>query len=520
MSASNSRLTPRQKMINLMYIVFLAMVALNVSSDVLSGFKHVEDALDASNRGVKARNEKIYNSFVELNEQNPEKAGQWFNRAEDARRQSYDLYMLIDSLKREIVIQADGEEGDVNDIKNRENIEAVNYVMLSPLMHGGQTLRESVDQCREALVAHVPSSDSKVIIDYLSTEVPENAITTGRTWESSIFENIPVSAAITILTKMQGDILNAEGEALQSLMQSVDRGDVRVNQLEAFVIPYSRNVMRGSQYEANIVMAAIDSTQTPAIYVDGKLLEGGEAGKYSVVTTREGIQTLEGYLEVSKPDGTKEQLPFSTDYFVSEPIATVSNTMMNVMYAGIENPLSISVPGIASSQVSASMTNGVLTRTANGWVAKPTKVDEDAVITVTATQNGRSMTVSQSTFRVRRLPDPTPYIAYKDASGNVQRFKGGRPISKAALLQAGGVKAAIDDGLLNVEFTVKSFRIDIFDSMGNDIPEDSNTSEFSQRQKDALRRLQKGKKFFITRVKAVGPDGIERTLSPIEVIVN
>ena len=108
----------------------------------------------------------------------------------------------------------------------------------------------------------------------------------------------------------------------------------------------------------------------------------------------------------------------------------------------------------------------------------------------------------------------------KDAFGNVQRFKGGAPISKAALLSAGGVKAAIDDGLLNVEFAVKSFRIDIFDSMGNDIPEDSNSSEFSQRQKDALRRLQKGKKFFITRVKAVGPDGIERTLSPIEVIVN
>jgi gliding motility-associated protein GldM len=128
--------------------------------------------------------------------------------------------------------------------------------------------------------------------------------------------------------------------------------------------------------------------------------------------------------------------------------------------------------------------------------------------------------VSQSTFRVRRLPDPTPYILYKDASGNTQQYKGGAPISKNALLAAGGLRAAIDDGLLNVEFTVKSFRIDIFDSMGNDIPEDSQSSAFSERQLTALRRLQKGKKCFITRVKAVGPDGLERTLSPIEVIIN
>ncbi len=520
MSASNSRLSPRQKMINLMYIVFLAMMALNISSDVLSGFKHVEDALDASNRGVQARNEKLYAEFDAMHTQNAEKSGLWFSRAQDARSRSAQLVQMIDSLKLRIVRYADGEKGDVANIKNRENLESVNYIMLSPLTHGAETLRNALDEYRETLVSYLPPADARIIAVTLSTEVPENAMGSENSWESAMFENIPVSAAITILAKIQGDVLNAEGEALTSLMQSVDRGDVRVNQLSAFVIPNSRNVMRGSSYEAQIVMAAIDTTRTPDIYVGGKLLEASKGGHYSVVTSREGIQTLEGYLEVSRPDGSSEQLPFSSNYFVSEPIATVSNTMMNVMYAGIENPLSISVPGIASSQISATMTNGTLTRKGNGWVAKPARVGEDAVIHVTATQGGRSMTVSQMTFRVRRLPDPTPYLIYKDASGNAQHYRGGAPISKNALLAAGGLRAAIDDGLLNVEFTVKSFRLDIFDSMGNDIPEDSQTAQFSERQLTALRRLQKGKKFFITRVKAIGPDGIERTLSPIEVIVN
>ncbi len=520
MSASNNRQTPRQKMINLMYIVFLAMLALNVSSDVLSGFKHVEDALTTSNRGVQARNEKLYGEFAALHDQNAEKAGLWFDRARDARRRSTELCALIDSLKLRIVRYADGEDGDVSHIRNPENLEAVNFIMLSPLTDGAGTLRKALEEYRETLLSYVPAGGGKSIALTLNTDIPANAMGNGLSWGSAMFENVPVAAVIAILTKIQGDVLNAESEALSALMKSVDRGDVRVNQLTAIVIPNSRNVMRGSEYEVQIVMGAIDTTQSPDIYIGDHLLEAERAGRYSVVATREGIQTLEGHLEVSRPDGSREQLPFRSDYFVSEPVATVSNTMMNVMYAGIENPLSISVPGIATSQISATMTNGTLSRSGKGWVAKPTRVGEDAVIRVNASQNGRTMTVSQMAFRVRRLPDPTPYILYKDASGNPQHFKGGAPISKSALLAAGGLRAAIDDGLLNVEFTVKSFRIDIFDSMGNDIPEDSQSAQFSERQLAALRRLQRGKKFFITRVKAVGPDGIERTLSPIEVIVN
>ena len=517
MSANNSRLSPRQKMINLMYIVFLAMVAMNVSGDVLEGFKHVEDALDASNAGAQSRNQKLYQEFDLAQEKNPEKVSRWYAHAQEVRTSAEQLVGFIDSLKLEIVRNADGKDGDPNNIENRENLEAVNQVMLSPIGGKGPLLRRRLEAYKEQLMAFLPDADARVVANYLNTA------TTGAgfaSWENQMFENIPVAAAVTILAKLQGDVRNAEGQAVESLMQSIDRGDVRVNQVSAFVIPTSRNVMRGSVYEAQIVMAAVDTTQTPSIYIGDKLYNPAKQGYYSVTAGREGIQTLQGYLEVDKPDGTTEKLPFESSYFVSEPVATVSNTMMNVMYAGIDNPLSISVPGVAAGQVSASMTNGTLTRTASGWVAKPKTVDQDAVITVTANQNGRTMTVSQTSFRVRRLPDPTPYLLCKDAAGNSVRYKGGSPISKQALLAAGGIRAAIDDGLLNVEFTVKSFRIDIFDSMGNDIPEDSQTSAYSERQRTAISRLQRGKKFFITRVKAVGPDGIERTLSPIEVIVN
>ena len=194
--------------------------------------------------------------------------------------------------------------------------------------------------------------------------------------------------------------------------------------------------------------------------------------------------------------------------------------MMNVLYAGIDNPISISVPGVAMSGVSASMSNGTLTRSGDHWVAHPAKVGQEATVTVTADMDGRPMTVASTKFRVRKLPDPTPFITYTDANGNASVYKGGaRGLAKSLLLNAPGIGAAIDDDLLNISFKVLSFETVFFDSMGNAIPEVSAGDKFSQRQKDSFRRLSRGKRFYISRVKAVGPDGITRDLAPIEVIV-
>ena len=191
---------------------------------------------------------------------------------------------------------------------------------------------------------------------------------------------------------------------------------------------------------------------------------------------------------------------------------------MNVLYAGINNPISIAVPGVPQGSISATMTNGSLTKSGDGWFAPPTKVGAECVISVTAEMDGQRTNVGTTTFRVRKLPDPSPFITYKDANGQVNRYKGGKPFSKALLLAASGLDAAIDDELLNIDFKVVSFQTDFPDAMGI-ITENSNGAQFSERQKTAIRRMQPGKKFYITRVKATGPDGITRDISPIDVIL-
>ena len=522
MGSNNTRLSPRQKMINLMYIVLTAMLALNVSSDVLNGFTQVEEGLTRANNNVEERNAAILHTLEAFAQQNPDKGQRWFDKATEVRRVTDGVYSHIDSLKQLIVREADGSDGDVTNILNRDNLEAASYVMLSGTHPRGEKLRDKIEGYRTYIASLMPDTLKRSTIEKaLSTDPVLRKGTLGKqSWAESKFDNQPVVAAVTLLTKLQNDVKYAEGEALSTLLANVDAGDVRVNELNAFVIPQSRFVMRGGKYSANIVLAAVDTTARPEIYINGTKL-GNDRGLYEINPGSTGTFDYKGYLEVPHGDGTVTRHPFESAYTVIEPTATVSATMMNVLYAGIDNPISISVPGVATSAVSASMTNGTLQRSGDHWVAHPNKVGDDAVVSVTAEMDGRPMKMTETKFRVRKLPDPTPYIAFKDNSGNTSHYKGGgRGLAKTLLLSAPGIEAAIDDDLLNIQFKVLSFETVFFDSMGNAIPEVSNGDQFSQRQKDSFRRLSRGKRFYISRVKAVGPEGITRDLAPIEVIVN
>lgn len=519
MGANNTRLSPRQKMINLMYIVLTAMLALNVSSDVLDGFVQVHHGLERSNDNVARRNDAIYTQLEAIALQNPEKAQYWLDRASQVRKETSQLLLFVDSLTQAIVVQADGPKGNPSKIQNRDDLEAAAVVMLSPRNPLGERLRHDVDAYRNSILSQITDTAKIALIKAaLSTDpIMRNDDSNPVLWEEAKFDQQPVVAAVTLLTKLKNDILYAEGEVLSSLLAQVDAGDVRVNELNAFVIPNSRLVMRGGQYEANIVLAAVDTTMRPEIYINNARI--GENGRYTVGTGTTGTFTYNGYIKVPRPDGTTTNHPFSSSYTVIEPMATVSATMMNVLYAGIDNPISISVPGVPMNDISATMTNGTLTRSGDHWVARPVGVGKEAVLTVTANIDGRPTTVANSTFRIRKLPDPTAFIAFTDASGNPASYKGGRPFPKASLLAAPGLQAAIDDGLLDTKFNVTSFQTIFFDSMGNAMPENSDGGNFSARQKQRFQNLQRGKRFYISNIKAVGPDGVSRDLSPIEVII-
>lgn len=507
----------RQRMINLMYIVFIAMMALNVSSEVIDGFTKVEDGVKNSMAATEEQNRLLSQVMSQAYALNPSKAELWYRRADSLKAATDSLVDYIQYLKVEIAKRTDGEDANIDDIKRKEYVGASSEVMLNPLDRKGKLLRQRIDAYRHLGISLHPEKEvAEELLSVLSTQTPD----IGATWEESLFENMPSVAAITLLTKLQADLRYAEGQILSALIKRIDSGDIRVNKLEAHVIPESRIVMRGVPYKANIVLSSVDSTQTPRVVVNGQELPMNAGGLFTTQTNTSGVFPVKGYVEAKLPDGEVTRKEFDSSYTVVEPMATVAPVLMNVLYAGVDNPINIAVPGVSMQEVSATISNGTITRRGNLWIARPTQTSGELAITVSArTPSGNSIAVGRSTLRVRSLPDPSPYIQTTDEQGSSKRFKGGR-ISKQTLLSSGGIKAAIDDTLLDVAYTVLRFQIVSFDSMGNAIPEVSSGASFSERQIQQIRNATRGKRLYITEVVAKGPDGIERRIPSLEIILN
>lgn len=510
------KISPRQKMINLMYVVLMAMLALNVSSDVLKGFTLVADKLDLSTQNATHINEGIYKNFEEQMKANPAKVKEWYDKAQFVRQISDSLYNMAEELKLAIVVKSDGDEADVHNIKNQEDLEAATSVMLAPNKGRGKELFNAINSYRSRITKMVTDTEKRAVIESnLNTDVPQSAKGEGKNWEEYMFESQPTAAAVTLLTKLQNDVRYAEGEVLHNLVSNIDVKDLRVNEVNAYVVPNSQTIVQGGRFSAQIFMAAVDTTKRPTIYIGGREIKS-EKGLYETICNTTGDFTLSGYIEMLNGGGEKIRREFSQKYTVIPPSATVSADIMNVLYAGYDNPMSVGVPGIPSSKLRVSMTGGNLIQKGDGkYIARPTNVGGEAVITVAAETEGRVQEMGKFTFRVRKLPDPTAFIQNGD-----DHFLGGK-LSKQILMNTSNLSAAIDDGLLNIPFQVKGFEMTFYDNMGNAVPEISGGSAITDRQKNMIRQLGRGKRFYITKIRAQGPDGIERTLNgAMEIIVN
>ena len=513
MAIKKKHISPRQKMINLMYVVLMAMLALNISSEVLNGFSIVEESLNRTTANSSKENEVLYGNFAEQMKKNPQKVKEWFEKATAVKRMSDSLYNFAQALKVQIVREADGKDGNVYNIKSKDNLEAASHVMLAPGTGQGKKLYDAINNFRERILKMVPDQHQRDIIESnLTTKVPKNANTLGKNWQEYMFEDMPVAGAVTLLSKLQSDVRYAEGEVLHTLVANIDMKDIRVNKLSAFVIPESKTVISGDQFSAQIVMAAVDTTQQPEIYVGGQRITNG---LYRFTAGAVGEHQFGGYITMHDGAGNVIRRDFTQKYTVVAPSATVSADLMNVLYAGYDNPISVSIPGVPLNAVSASMSGGSFRSIGMGkYIARPSAVGRDVTISVASNANGKSRQMGKFTFHVRKLPDPAAYMQI-----GTDRFRGGG-LAKASIMSAPGIKAAIDDGILDIQFKVVSFETVLFDNMGNAVPMASAGGNFSERQRDTFRKLSRGKRFYISRITAVGPDGITRKLNgSMEVIV-
>lgn len=522
MAIIKRKVSPRQKMINLMYVVLMAMLALNISTEVLNGFSIVEESLNRTTRNSSTENNIIYDELSKMMKDNPTKVREWFEMATAVKDASDSLFNYAQDLKVMIVKEADGDDGNPLNIRNKDDLEAAEQVMLSPTSGQGRKLYNAINAYRRNILKFVTDPvQRKIIASNLSTQVPRGDDNLGKSWEEYMFESMPTAAAVTLLSKLQSDVRYAEGEVLHTLVANIGLKDVRVNELKAFVVPNQLRLYPGETFTANMFMAAVDTTQRPEVYVNGQKIQGNT---YTVRPTTPGEHKLQGYILMRDAAGNMLRRDFTQSFFVipgskpddyiAEPTpeaGTVAADLMNVLYAGFDNPVSISIPNAAPGQITATATGGSLRQTRPGhYIARPNAVGHDMTLVV----NAKGHSVGRYTFHVRKLPDPTAYIAV-----GTDRFKGGG-LAKASLMGASGIHAAIDDGLLDIPFRVLSFTAVFHDNMGNAVPIASSGDNFSQAQKEQFRHLSRNRRVYITNVTAVGPDKLTRRLpGALEIIV-
>ena len=329
-------------------------------------------------------------------------------------------------------------------------------------------------------------------------------------WEVAVFDGMPVGASITILTKMQNDVRSTESSLIQYLMDRTDAGDLRVNKLSAYVIPKSNYVIRGGKYSAQIILAAVDSTQRPEYYIEGQRIN--DHGVYEVSTSSVGVKKYSGYISYQDPNsGQMEQLRFQSEYSVGEPAVTISNTDLNIMYRGYDNKFAISVPGVSNDKLKVTVNGAAVRQQGGQWIIKPGDNAKTVSIAVSAELDGRMQPMGTKDYRVKALPKPGAFFK----SGETEYSEGN--ISRSALLNNSATVIASygPDGLLDLPFQITSFKVNI-----NGVLTEARGNKFSRDQLDRMSKLKMGAIVVINDIRAKGPDGKETRLSPIALSLN
>jgi gliding motility-associated protein GldM len=297
---------------------------------------------------------------------------------------------------------------------------------------------------------------------------------------------------------------------IQYLRNRTDAGDLRVNKLQAYVIPQSNYVIRGGKYSAQIILAALDSTQRPEYYIEGQRIN--DQGIYEVTATGLGPKKYSGWIAYQDPStGEMENLPFESEFSVGEPSVTISNNDLNIMYRGYDNKFSISVPGVSNDKIRVSV-NGAAARMQGGlWIIKPGDAAKKVTISVSAELNGRMQSMGSREYRVKALPKPGAYFK----SGEREYSDGN--ISRSALLNPSATIIASygPDGLLDLPYTITNCKVNI-----NGVLTETRGDRFTRDQLDRLSKLKMGAIVVITDIRAKGPDGKETRLSPIPLSLN
>ena len=496
---------PRQKMINMMYLVLTALLALNVSSEILNAFKTVNNSITKANGTLTENNNAIYSSLdAKLKDaKTVEKAKIWAPKAQTAQQYSKMVYDSIERMKMGLMREA-GYAPEKGDTTFREdNLDAPTRYFDN--MGNGKKLHDMLAAYKKNMLAIDPEVAKEFANKLpINLEVPKSqAGNTNLNFTTAYFHMTPSIAALTILSKFQNDVKNSENQVVTYCHNKIDAVAVRFDKFGFVGGLSSSYVMPGEKIQVYAGLGATSSGATPTILINGRPASIGADG----IATSEfnaggtGAARVNVIIRYKDQDGIDKEIPKTLEYTVGQPAGVaVSADKMNVLYIGVENPLTITA-GVGAEKIRASFSGGSISRVQGAkWIAKPTTPGEHNVV---VDIEGKKTPIK---FRVKYLPNPASFVGSSKGGG----------IASATFKAMGGVIARYEDTDFEASFRVVSYTLA---ALGGSVPNyteaQNEGNRWTGRAADIVNRAGPGTNIFLDRIIVIGPDGRRRELAPM-----
>ncbi len=538
---AGANVSPRQKMIGMMYLVLTALLALNVSKDILDAFVLLNTSLENSVINYEEKNGTLYAEFNQAKTFDPKKVTPYWNKAQQAKKASKALITYIKELKIKLLQETEKiskSEADTLQLVNansKDNYDIPTYILIGETEDGSKglakELKNKINRYKKEMLTFFTEKERKTLkIDLKTADV--KTINGVENWEMNNFYHTPLAASITILSKIETDIKNTEYDVVNKLLLAVGSEDYNFDTVAAKVIPSSNYVLLGENYNSEVMVAAFSTTQNPEILIgnydstQNKLTTVNDTipvknglGSYQVKTEKEGIFTYEGVIKLKTPGGNSvKQYPFKSEYIVAKPSLVVSPDKMNVFYIGPKNPVSISVPGVPSENIKATITGSgnQITKTANGKyeVKLSNGSPRNVEVKVSAIMaNGELRSMGSIPFDVRKLPKPYAEV------GTVSTSRGKELLAQIKAFSS--IRAKYDQSFVfgGLNLNIVKYRLEVWRGISPIYERDRYNGEINQEDKVFFKTLRRKDVIYFTKVAAQDVSGQRIPLNDVTIEV-
>lgn len=489
---AGGKLSPRQRMINLMYLVFIAMLALNMGKEVLNAFGLVNEKFEASNRKANEDNINAIDALQKNKDENQEQYGEIFEKSKQIKAVSDKFYNYIQSLKDGLNKEIDPSGLGNIDYQAMDKSEYTDGLFFKGEGYNqvGQEFVNAINEYKEQILSIIGNDPNfadlieKINADFTTADQKKQDGTTQK-WLNYNFEGFPYVASLAKFSMMQSDVRTTEQAFYAQALKGSLKSQISMTNYTTLLEQGKGAYYQGETFDGAIVLGRKDASTRPnevELSLDGRKLSSSEFEiqdgrvKLKVGAGNAGEHKITGNLHFDQ-DGKRISVPvdqtFST---IPKPnSAVISADKMNVVYRGVDNPITISMPGVPDNKISASAP-GLSKRSGTSYVMRPGQ-GRDVTISVTGEIDGQKFSSSRQ-FRIKNLPRPVARIA-----GEIGSVK--LPKANLAVVP---IEAAMEDFDFDLKVRVKSFKVSVPGQPSVQV----NGGRMNEQAKSVLNRAKRG----------------------------